>query len=191
MRWCRNKTHGAKPGSFVLWAGMEEKEKPHLRFRPVAGQAGYEQVAALAEAIWKEHYTPIIGPAQVGYMLEHFQSPGAIARQVGGGMEYFLLLNGEVPVGYLAFEARGQDLFLSKIYLLRALRGKGLGREAMGFVVGKAREKGCRSISLTVNKNNDRSIAAYERMGFERKEALVVDIGGGFVMDDYRMVKTL
>jgi hypothetical protein len=34
-------------------------------------------------------------------------------------------------------------------------------------------------------------VQAYQRMGFEIAEAIVIDIGGGFVMDDFRMEKRL
>ncbi len=44
---------------------------------------------------------------------------------------------------------------------------------------------------LTVNRNNTRSIAWYMRMGFKNVGATIQDIGGGFVMDDYRMEKTV
>lgn len=40
---------------------------------------------------------------------------------------------------------------------------------------------------LTLNKHNAGSIAFYEKMGFRKTEALVTDIGGGFVMDYWRM----
>jgi ribosomal protein S18 acetylase RimI-like enzyme len=149
------------------------------------------KIARLAHAIWREHYTPIIGSAQVEYMLERFQSAPAIETQIANGMEYYLILSGGQAVGYLAFEKRGEALFLSKIYLLEGFRGQGLGREAMEFITREALDRGCHTISLTVNKNNSRSIAAYEGMGFEKKEALVMDIGEGFVMDDYRMEKAL
>ena len=39
-------------------------------------------VAALARETWTRHYVPIIGVAQVEYMLEKFQSEEAIARQI-------------------------------------------------------------------------------------------------------------
>jgi ribosomal protein S18 acetylase RimI-like enzyme len=44
---------------------------------------------------------------------------------------------------------------------------------------------------LTVNKRNTRAIAAYRRNGFTVLEAVVADIGGGFVMDDFLMSKHL
>ena len=47
------------------------------------------------------------------------------------------------------------------------------------------------SSGLTVNRHNAGSIAFYERMGFAVAGALVQEIGEGFVMDDYRMVKAI
>ncbi|MCO5725578.1 GNAT family N-acetyltransferase [Robiginitalea marina] len=164
---------------------------PMVELRQATHPEDAREIAGLASTIWREHYTPIIGKAQVEYMLERFQSAAAIADQIKGGMQYYLILSGGHAVGYLAFEKQGEGLFLSKIYLLNEFRGKGLGREAMEFISREARDRGCSTISLTVNKNNTRSIAAYEGMGFKKKEALVMDIGGGFVMDDYRMEKAL
>ena len=165
--------------------------KAFTHFREAKGPDDFDRIARLADIIWREHYTPIIGKAQVAYMLEHFQSGDAIARQVADGMVYFLIQEGSTPVGYLAIQKRGQELFLSKVYLLREYRGLGIGKKAMDFIVEKAREFQCDRIALTVNKNNDLSIKAYEKMGFENKGALVTDIGEGFVMDDYLMVNSL
>jgi len=44
---------------------------------------------------------------------------------------------------------------------------------------------------LTVNKNNSHSIAWYSRMGFTNAGPILQDIGGGFVMDDFRMEKSI
>jgi GNAT superfamily N-acetyltransferase len=121
-------------------------------------------------------------------MLHRFQSAEAIAQQAAAGTVYILITSGALPAGYLAYEKRGDELFLSKIYLLKEYRGLGLGRAAMAFIKRKARELGCTRIALTVNKNNSRSIDAYLRMGFMKDRPMVMDIGGGFVMDDYRMV---
>jgi ribosomal protein S18 acetylase RimI-like enzyme len=52
-----------------------------------------------------------------------------------------------------------------------------------------ARERGCSRLVLAVNKNNRDAIAAYLKHGFRVADAVVKDIGGGYVMDDYIMVK--
>ncbi|MEG2601476.1 MAG: GNAT family N-acetyltransferase, partial [Carnobacterium sp.] len=46
-------------------------------------------------------------------------------------------------------------------------------------------------IQLTVNKYNDKSIAAYKKMGFVTVKEQVADIGGGYIMDDFVMEYSL
>ena len=162
-----------------------------ISVRMVTSEEDISKVEELATEIWTEHYTPIIGIEQVEYMLGNFQSFDAIEKQISEGMSYFLLNYKGEPSGYLACKSEGEDLFLSKIYVLFELRGKGMGSYAMEFLSSLAREKGSLRLSLTVNKNNTNSIRAYEKLGFVNLGPLETDIGGGFVMDDYVMKKTL
>ncbi len=144
-------------------------------------------IANLADIIWREHYTPIIGPEQVEYMLHKFQSVEAMSQQLSEGVSYYSLWLDDLLIGYLSFYTKGDVLFLSKIYVLSQLRGQGIGQQAMEFVKQQAQSKGLDRIQLTVNKYNTGSITAYERMGYKKTEEVVMDIGGGFVMDDYVM----
>jgi RimJ/RimL family protein N-acetyltransferase len=160
-------------------------------FVPVISDNHIETVESLAREIWTEHYTPMIGSAQVDYMLGHFQSRKAISGQIKAGSLYFLIRETGVFIGYLAVEPKADELFLSKVYVMRSKRGKGYGRKAVQFVETLAREGNFGRIALTVNKNNTDSIKAYEKLGFRNTGALVQDIGSGFVMDDYRMEKAV
>jgi len=164
---------------------------PATRFKVANNPGDFARIAQMADIIWREHYIPIIGKPQVDYMLEHFQSVPAISRQVSENMLYYIIMKQEIYIGYMAIQKRGRELFLSKIYLFREYRGEGHGKAAMEFTEEKAREFECDRIALTVNKNNLLSIQAYLKMGFENTGALVTDIGGGFVMDDYRLVSIL
>jgi len=148
-------------------------------------------VDALAAEIWNEHYVPIIGKKQVDYMLEKFQSKKAMKEQIEKGYIYFLVEDGGRNIGYISIEPRENELFLSKLYIKSSERGKGLGRKAVQFLEELAREKKLGKISLTVNKNNVNSIAAYEKIGFNNTGSIVMDIGEGFVMDDYKMEKII
>lgn len=152
-------------------------------------KSDFAQISKLAFEIWKEHYTPIIGVTNVNYMLNKFQTATAIESQVSEGTEYYkLIFNGELS-GYVSFYKKDSYLFLSKIYVQNALRGKGLGKKAMAFVEEKAKELNCIGISLTVNRENLNSINAYKKMGFINTGTNIADIGEGFVMDDYLMEK--
>ena len=46
-------------------------------------------------------------------------------------------------------------------------------------------------LELRVNRANTGAIRAYERFGFRIRGPLVTDIGGGFVMDDHVMERSL
>ncbi|MEI6809107.1 MAG: GNAT family N-acetyltransferase [bacterium] len=150
-------------------------------------------VADLAREIWRDHYVPIIGQAQVDYMLGQFQSERAITAQIADGYEYFIVTHVGKNVGYLAIvrNADEQSLMISKIYVVKSGRGHGLGRRMLSFAENTCREHKLKILWLTVNKHNTGSIAWYTRMGFKNAGSIVQDIGAGFAMDDYRMEKTI
>jgi ribosomal protein S18 acetylase RimI-like enzyme len=144
------------------------------------------QVVSLAREIWHEHYTPIIGQKQVDYMLEKFQSLGAINAQLRDGYEYYLATHNSQNAGYAAIIPNANDatLMLSKLYVRNSVRGCGLGKSILQFVEELCRKRGFKTVWLTVNKNNANSIAWYLRMGFRNAGSVVQDVGGGFVMDE-------
>ena len=148
-------------------------------------------ISQLANTIWHEHYTCIIGVAQVAYMVDKFQSQSAINQQIKCGYLYYIIKYKNKAVGYLCIKKDKDDLFLSKIYIDKENRGKKIGRTAMKFIETRAKEMECNAIALTVNKNNTNSIQAYQNMGFKSKGPIVIDIGDGFIMDDFKMEKPL
>ncbi|MGB0837353.1 MAG: GNAT family N-acetyltransferase [Flavobacteriaceae bacterium] len=150
-----------------------------------------ETTHQLAQEIWTQHYTPIIGIDQVNYMLANIQSLDAIKDHISTGQEYFLIKDQGLDVGYFSIYEKGKMLFLSKLYVKKGCRGKGLGKFAMNFMEKQALERKLKGIELTVNKYNDKTIEAYKKLGFVQTMELVQDIGNGFVMDDYVLVKIL
>ena len=162
-----------------------------LKAVAVSGPQLISAVASLADQIWREHYVPIIGIKQVEYMLDKFQSPKAVAAQIEReGFIYFLLDPGGSWAGYFAVIPKGRELFLSKFYIKKEARRQGLGRQAFAFIEKIGRKNGASKTALVVNKRNS-SIAAYERLGFVITDAVITDVGDGFVMDDYRMEKEI
>ena len=147
-------------------------------------------IAALADEIWREHYTPIIGEAQVDYMLKKFQLAEQIREDIKrNDYVYFAaeyIKSGEM-IGYCASQPKEDYLLLSKIYVHKDYRGKGIARSFLDEVSALCIEYGFNKIRLTVNKYNDNSIAAYHKMGFETIDSVKTDIGNGFFMDDFVM----
>ncbi|MFK8013128.1 MAG: GNAT family N-acetyltransferase [Marinicellaceae bacterium] len=150
----------------------------------------FKLIEKLANIVWTEHYTPIIGKQQVDYMLDKFQSVHSMQNQVKNGAIYYLISYKNQPVGYFSFTVNTDYLFLSKLYVLSDVRGHGIGRDAYNYLEQKSKELGLSKIQLTVNKYNTNSIKIYEKMGFIKTDAIVQDIGKGYVMDDYVMIKS-
>jgi len=162
-----------------------------IHFKAAASGKELMQIEEMASIIWYDHYTPIIGTEQVRYMLDKFQSVASMTDQIKNGYQYFLILEDETQVGYLSFIKREEELFLSKVYILKELRGQGTGKKAFEFIEAQAKKHQCQKIGLTVNRNNFNSIKAYEKSGFQNIGAIIQDIGQGYVMDDYIMEKSL
>ncbi len=160
-------------------------------FIEVSTKKQIEIVESLAKEIWTEHYVPIIGREQVHYMIDRFQSTQAISEQIKSGSLYFLIEKDNHFIGYIGVRQKDDELFLSKIYIKSSKRGGGYGKKAIEFTEQLAREKGLKKIVLTVNKKNINTIRAYEKMGFKNLGSIVQEIGNGFIMDDYKMEKTV
>lgn len=151
-----------------------------------------ETLASLAKEIWNQHFVPLIGQKQVDYMLNRFQSHPAMKQQIDQeGYEYFLIGYNDKYVGYTGIKQEDNRLFLSKLYLKKCYRNRGLARKTITFLTDICYQRNLSSIWLTVNRYNHNTIAAYEACGFTKIKEQVTDIGDGFVMDDFVMEKII
>ena len=159
-----------------------------------ASQADIPVVAELAHRIWHRHYPGIISDGQIAYMLARGYSPETLARFLhddGAGMA--LARQAGVPIGFAAWYRSGPPVTtkLDKLYVLQEWQRQGIGRLLIDHAAAQARAGGATTLVLNVAKRNASAIAAYERCGFTLREVVVVDIGSGYVMDDFVMGKAL
>lgn len=157
-----------------------------LIIRSVKTEEQIQQLSELANQIWNEYFVEILSDEQITYMIEKFQSVSAITEQIQEGYHYYLVINDIETIGYFGFCKQKDDtLFLSKLYLIKEQRGKGHVSQILRFIKEKALVQGCSSIWLTVNRHNQQAIAVYEHLGMQRIQEQAIDIGNGFVMDDF------
>lgn len=135
----------------------------------------------------------MISEAQINYMLGRMYAPETIIRELAAGTAYELAELAGQPVGYLALshDAGIRRAELHKLYLADEWQGKGYGQAMLRRVLELARKLEAGTISLRVNRRNLRAQRAYRRAGFRIEGELREDIGCGFVMDDFVMVRTL
>ncbi len=160
-----------------------------IKMIPATSKEDFESISRLARVIWHEHYPSIISIEQIEYMLGKFNSSHAIEAQVAEDVLFYVIAFDDEPVGYTAIKQEVEFLFIRKLYLLKAYRGKKIAKHTIQFIESKTSAFGLKSIRLYVNKYNTNSMLAYEKMGFVKINAMLTDIGNGFVMDDYEMEK--
>ena len=157
-----------------------------------AGREALPAIAALAEVIWRAHYPGIISPAQIEYMLGRMYALDVLTGELESGISWDQLLVRETLAGFASYgPVRRRQCKLHKLYLHPQWQRQGLGTLLLQHVARTAREYGATTLVLTVNKRNTNAVGAYRKNGFEVRESVVTDIGGGFVMDDYVMARSL
>ena len=144
----------------------------------------------LTKKIWPVAYGEILSKAQLDYMIDKFYNETALREQieVKGHVFYLAQDENEKYVGFLSYEINCEPnkTKIHKIYVLPETQGTGLGRQFFELVKEKAIENHQSAIFLNVNKYNN-AIHFYTKLGFTKVNDEVIDIGNGYVMDDYVM----
>jgi diamine N-acetyltransferase len=148
-------------------------------------------ISRLADIIWGHHYPGIISEAQIDYMLKRMYGVDVLRQELESAVVYNCLFADSELVGYSAHSPAVNEMKLHKLYVHPAHQRKGFGSLLLVEVERDTRARRYETLILAVNKANQQAIAAYRKHGFTIREAVVVDIGGGFVMDDYVMEKKM
>lgn len=147
----------------------------------------------LAFRIWPDTFKDILSEEQLSYMLDMFYSIDSLKNQINIGHSMFLLFENELPVGFVCIEINYQNkptTKIHKLYILPEIQGKSFGRTLIEFVEIKASEVNNNALLLNVNKYNH-AIGFYKKLGFEIILEQVINIGNGYVMDDFQMLKQI
>lgn len=151
-------------------------------------------IAALARIVWQSVYAEIITQAQIDYMLEQRYNAARMLAELKmpGYCWDQALIDGEragFAAGYPAGVAG--EFKLDKLYVHPACQRRGIGSALIERVCEHARAAGCGTLFLAVNKRNAAAISAYRKAHFAVRESLQTDIGAGFIMDDFIMVRSI
>ena len=158
-----------------------------------ASAADIPLVQQLAHEIWRQHYPGILCAAQIDYMLERSYSSEALLHFVSGPPAGLAIAReDDEAVAFAAWHCpETSQMKLDKLYVLPRRQCAGIGRALIEHVVVQARSLACHCVTLNVNRQNTNAIRAYERCGFSIQARGDFPIGGGFVMEDFIMVREL
>ena len=146
-------------------------------------------VSDLAYSIWPATYGEILSKAQLDYMLANFYAITNLENQMDAGQVFELIFEDNNVIGFVSYEfncKKTKLLKIHKIYLLPEKQGKGFGKFMIDKIVRIAKSNDQKGVFLNVNKYNKAKFF-YEKAGFVVSKEEVIDIGNGYVMDDYVM----
>lgn len=90
--------------------------------------------------------------------------------------EVQVLLAGDGPDGLALFRLRpaiwaaGLECYLQELYVIPALRGKGIGRALLTATIEAARAAGAAGVDLNTGETDTEARGLYESMGFTNRE---------------------
>ena len=132
----------------------------------------------------------IISEKQLRYMLNLIYTPAALKAQMEKDHQFIIAYEAQTPIGFASYSAKSTDepttFRLHKIYVLTNLHAKGIGSLLLEYVITQSKNAGANLLELNVNKYNTAK-NFYEKKGFTILRKEVIDIGSGYVMDDYVM----
>lgn len=143
-------------------------------------------IEELAKKIWHEYYPSIISINQIDYMLKEMYSAESIIEQMTQKKDtFYLVLVNHQPQGFISItNTEDKNYFLNKFYLIQNSAAKGKGTRAFKQLLSIIQPD---KISLTVNRQNYKSINFYFKNGFVIERVADFDTGNNFVMNDFVM----
>lgn len=158
-----------------------------------AGLDDFKIINDLALKTWYDTYTTILSPEQLEYMLKEMYSLKAFTEQIAVKGHHFLLLSeNDRYLGFASYELNytSGTTKLHKLYVLPETQGKGAGRLLITTIESLAKNNGNDKVSLNVNRYND-AVKFYLKNGFEKAGEEDINIGNGYLMEDFIMEKGL
>ncbi|MNK59039.1 Acetyltransferase (GNAT) family protein [compost metagenome] len=159
-----------------------------------AGLGDISTIQKITNITWPITYGEILSQSQLDYMLGLFYSNEALAKQIENKEQlFYLILDSESTIGFIGIEHHYKNEAITKIhkiYLLPETQGKGYGKKVFDFIERLALENDSKQLSLNVNRFNT-ALNFYKKLGFEIKETVDIEIGNGYLMEDYVLGKTI
>lgn len=141
----------------------------------------------LAIKIWNDHYVTIIGQEQVNYMLGKMYDLQSLKDQMHKGHVFYFIKADETVLGFISVSNQNDNnFFIHKFYIDQAKAGKGIGTNALKNLIELVNPK---SLTLTVNRQNFKSINFYFKNGFKIDRVEDFDIGNDYQMNDFVMIR--
>lgn len=156
----------------------------HIRAADVNDIATIREIANIT---WPVAYGSYISKAQLDYMLNMMYSDNSLLEQMNKGHQFYIAEQHNNPIGFASVSKEEEkSCKLNKLYVLPTAQKTGAGKALLQKSIDYAISHAANCLYLQVNKQNNAQ-HFYSKHGFTVREASILEIGGGYIMDDYIM----
>jgi diamine N-acetyltransferase len=150
-------------------------------------------IQSIAQETWPNTYGAILSATQLEFMMDMMYSDTSLTQQIQGKQLFYMVTALNKTIAFFAIEHHYQNEAVTrihKIYLLPETHGKGIGKQLIDCIATLASEHDSKKLSLNVNRYN-KALHFYQKIGFTIIKEEDIEIGNGYLMEDYCMEKTI
>ncbi len=150
-------------------------------------------VQEIAQKTWPTAFGEILSREQLEYMMKMMYSLDVLENQLKTGHEFYLYFDNEIPLGFMGIELNYKglnQLKIHKLYISPNQQGKGIGEKFIRFASKKCSDLTIKTLTLNVNRFNN-AVTFYEKLGFKNVKSEDIEIGNGYLMEDFVMEKEI
>jgi GNAT superfamily N-acetyltransferase len=143
----------------------------------------------IAHATWPDTFKDILSQEQIQYMLNWMYDLKQLENQFNQGHQFYVAELEEMPVGFIGIEPNYPEKGITKIhkiYILPNQQGTGIGKKLIEYVKELSIQSEMKGLLLNVNRFN-MAVDFYKAIGFNILFEENIDIGNGYLMEDYVM----
>jgi len=143
----------------------------------------------IAHATWPETFKEILSQEQIKYMLDWMYDLKHLENQFNQGHQFFVAEVEGKQIGFIGIEPNHPEKGITKIhkiYILPSMQGLGIGKKLIELVIDLSIQSNISALQLNVNRFNN-AVHFYKSQGFEILYEENIDIGNGYLMEDFVM----
>lgn len=154
-----------------------------------------DKIQNIAIVTWPATFGGLISSDQIKYMLKLIYNQESLKEQIlDKGHQFIMVEKYSQEIGFFSYEINHEPqshLMIHKIYILPKSQGQGIGLRILNFLSNTALNHKINQLRLKVFHKNEKALGFYKKYGFKSTVIEKLDIGQGYQVEEYEMIKNL
>ena len=136
-----------------------------------------ERFCELAVPLYREYYIPLIGEIGAGELL-NFLKPEIIKKEIKNNLyEYYLIEYDNKYTGVLILQIQEEILHISKIFILKRYRKKGIFRQIIEKLKSTLKERNLKKLKICIERNSKKLPYIISKFDFKKEKQIARYLG--------------